>query len=468
MRPLTLKWRLSGLMALALAGVIAAICVIVYQETKELFHKQADQSLVAMAGAADEVLRNCDPSQWSAELSSLLPLGRHANTLVRIWKDDADQSIYTSPGTGVNWKAAIASLRKPREGQSRFFSASLVGQDYRGIWWRTAPDHSVNIVIAQTTKSFESELRDLMGELVWIGLSVVAAMTGIVILLVRIGLRPIHGAARQLTRINADNLAHVALSPQNVPGELTPFLESLRQMLNRLDDAMRRQKAFVADASHELRTPVAVAKSTIQATLADPRSADQYRQSLEETLEDLRRMEHLVAELLLLARLDETTDVRPNQPVQLDQLLAEVVDSFSPTVAQAGGRLVCSLSPVAVGGDYGQLTRLFSNLLDNAWRHGPKGGVIHLTAEVHADQVTVTVKDDGGQIPPEAIGRLFERFFRVDGSRASSTGGAGLGLAIARQIVLRHGGTIQITSQPANGTRVVVTLPLKPSQGKVE
>ncbi|MGA2265376.1 MAG: ATP-binding protein [Phycisphaerae bacterium] len=468
MRPLTLKGRLSGLMALALALVITAFAIIVYQETKELFRKQADQSLTAMAGATDEVLRDSDASQWPAELSSLLPPGRHADILVRIWKDDADQAVYTSPRAAVDWKAAIASLPKPREGQSRFFSTSLGGQSYRGIWWRTASDRSINIMIAQTAKDFESELRELLGDLMWIGAAVIAAMVVVVILLVRIGLRPIHGAACQLVHIDAHNLADVAMAPQNVPGELTPFVESLRQMLNRLDEALRRQKAFIADASHELRTPVAVAKSTIQTTLAESRSADQYRQSLQETLEDLRRMEHLVDELLLLARLDEAADASPGQPVQLDHLLVELADSFSPPVAQSGGRLMCSISPAAVAGDYGQLARLFSNLLDNAWRHGPKGGTIYLTAEVQTDQVVVTVKDDGGHIPPEALSRLFERFFRVDGSRASSTGGAGLGLAIARQIVLRHGGTIQITSQPASGTQVLVTLPLTHIQDEAE
>lgn len=231
---------------------------------------------------------------------------------------------------------------------------------------------------------------------------------------------------------------------------------------------MRRQKAFVADASHELRTPVTVAKSTIQTTLADNRSSDQYRSALEDALEDLRRMEHLVDELLLLARLEETADAPLTQQVPIDPLLAELAEAFGPRVSHSGSKLVCSLSPAVVRGDYGQLVRLFSNLLDNALRHGPKGGTIHLTAEVHSDRVIVGVKDEGGNIPPEAIPNLCERFFRVDGSRASSTGGAGLGLAIAREIVIRHGGAIEITSQPTRGTQVIVTLPLDGAQSGQE
>jgi signal transduction histidine kinase len=171
-------------------------------------------------------------------------------------------------------------------------------------------------------------------------------------------------------------------------------------------------------------------------------------------------MEHLVDELLVLARLDESADTEREQPVQVDQALAELANSFSARVAQSGGTLVCSLSPARVDGGDRQIVRLFSNLLDNALRHGPKGGTIRLTSETPAGRVVIVVQDEGGNIPAESIPRLFERFFRVDGSRASSAGGAGLGLAIAHDIAVRLGGTIEVTSQPASGTRVIVTLPL--------
>jgi two-component system heavy metal sensor histidine kinase CusS len=293
-------------------------------------------------------------------------------------------------------------------------------------------------------------------------------MAAIVVLLVHVGLRPVRLAASHLGDVDARSLPHVNLEPRNVPTELTPFVDALAQMLYRLKEAMGRQKAFIADASHELRTPMTAAKSTIQTTLAARRSAGEYQQSLEETLEDLRRMEHLGDELLLLARIDEATDTPPDQPLEIGHLLAELADSFNARVAQTGGKLVCSLSPAIVAGDDRQIGRLFSNLLDNALRHGPKGGTIHLSSETLAQHVVITVHDDGGNIPAGAIPQLFERFFRVDGSRTSSTGGTGLGLAIAREIVIRHGGTIAITSQPASGTRVIVTLPLAhpPSKAK--
>jgi len=469
MRPLALKWRLSLLMAAALAVSIGIISLIVYIETRELIRKQMDQSLLALARAADDVANDTpDPAGSSARLAVLLPApGRHADMLARIWREDTGQVVHVAPASGIKWDKAISSLSRPADGQNRFFSISLAERDYRGVWLRPAHKHT-SIIIAQATGSVESELHELLGNLVWISACVIAVMAAVAILLVHVGLRPIRLAAGHLRNVDARSLLKADIDSQNVPNELKPFANSLQEMLRRLDDAMRRQKAFIADASHELRTPMTAVKSTIQTTLATRRSPDEYQQSLEEVMEDLRRMEHLVDELLLLARLDETADTPPDQPIQIDHLLSELADSFDAKVAQAGGKLLCSLSPAVVAGDDRQLSRLFSNLLDNALRHGPKGGTIHLTSETTAQHAVVVVQDDGGNIPAEAIPRLFERFFRVDASRASTTGGTGLGLAIARETVIRHGGTIEITSQPDSGTRVIVTLPLSrpPSQPK--
>jgi two-component system heavy metal sensor histidine kinase CusS len=379
--------------------------------------------------------------------------------LVRVWNEGTGQIVNATPASGVDWDSVIAPLPKPVEGQSRVFWTAVNGQDYRCIWLRTAPEPSRNIFIAVTTKGLEGELHDLLVDLLWVGTGMVAIMAVLAVLLVHIGLRPIHWTARQLMGIDASNIADVELGARDVPSELTPFVESLGQMLRRLYEFVRRQKAFIADASHELRTPLTVAKSTVQTALAGVHSAEQYRQSLEETLTDLRRLEHLVDELLLLARIDDTIESPSAREVQIDRLLAELAEAFGPLVSRAGGRLTCSLSPSVVRGDYKQLGRLFTNLLDNALRHGPKEGTIELAAQAQDDQVAVSIRDDGGNIPPETIPRLFERFYRVDRSRNTSTGGAGLGLAIAREIVIRHGGTIKITSDPADGTRVVVMLP---------
>jgi len=460
MRPLALKWRLSLLVAAALAVSIGLICVAAYVETREVFYRQTDQSLLTLARAADDVSNDTDDlAAMSAKLAAVLPApGKHADVVARVWREDTGQVIHVAPAAGIQWDAVLPSLSQPAAGHSRFTSLFFGKHDYRVVWLRPANEH-ISITIAQATGAIQTELRELYGEFVSIGVAAIVTMAALSILLVRVGLSPVRQAARHLRKVDARSLPLMDLQPSGVPGELSPFVDALAQMLHRLQDAMQRQKAFIADASHELRTPLTAAKSTVQTTLAAPRSADEYRQSLEETLEDLRRMEHLVDELLVLARLDESADSEREGPIQVDQVLTEVADSFSATVAQSGGKLVSSLSPARVDGDDRQLARLFSNLLDNALRHGPRGGTIRLTLGIQGGRVVAVVQDEGGNIPAASIPRLFERFFRVDGSRASSAGGAGLGLAIAHDIVVRLGGTIEVTSHPASGTRVIVTLP---------
>jgi len=459
MRPLALTWRLSLLMGLATAISITVICAIVYRETRELYYNQTDRGLAALAQAADEVADTADPATLSARLNVLFPTrSRRATAVVRVW-DEADGSVaHAVPASGIDWDKTLSATSRPGDGKSHIFTFWADGQEYRGIWLRPGGGHR-SIVIAQGTKPVELELRELLRNLLWIGAAVVGAMVGVVVLLVHVGLRPIHVASGRLREIDVRNLAAPGPGPGEVVAELSPFVDSLRQMLERLQGAMRRQKAFIADASHELRTPVTAAKSTIQTTLGLPRSAEEYRQSLAEALEDLRRMEHLVDELLLLARLDDSAAVANHEPVAIDRLLGELAEAFGPRVAESGSKLVCSLAPANVAGDASQLTRMLSNLLDNALRYGPKGGAIHLTTRSSDGRVVIVVKDEGGRIPADAIPRLFERFFRVDGSRTSSTGGTGLGLAIAREIAQRHDGSIEITSDPASGTQVIVTLP---------
>ena len=233
-------------------------------------------------------------------------------------------------------------------------------------------------------------------------------------------------------------------------------------MLERLDSAMRQQKIFIADASHELRTPIAVAKSTLQATLAIPRSPEEYRQALQEATDDLRRMERLVDDLLTLAHLEENPSPMQSRELDLNELLKDVAEAALPRISSAGGRLVCELAPFHFTGDPEQLRRLFANLLDNALRHGPAGGEVRLTLRHQEGMAEILVHDEGGAISPEDLPYLFDRFYRADRSRSQSTGGIGLGLAIAKAIILRHGGAIRIESTVAAGTSVRVFLPDRP------
>ncbi len=232
-------------------------------------------------------------------------------------------------------------------------------------------------------------------------------------------------------------------------------------MLARLDTAIRQQEQFTADAAHDLRTPLAVMKSTLQTLQIRPRTVAEYQESVNDLLRDIDRMERLVQQLLTLARLDAIDTISDPAEIRLDLFLQSVADSFTDRAEQQGARLVFEQSAaLSIRGDETELWQLFSNLLDNALRYGPPNGAVQITSENGSDSwATACVHDEGGTIPPDKLPRLFDRFYRVESSRSEASGGTGLGLAIAREIARRHGGDIAIISDPQGGTSVTVRLP---------
>ena len=271
---------------------------------------------------------------------------------------------------------------------------------------------------------------------------------------------------RALLRMNEDpalviRVFKTAIDDLKMPEELHPFAEALRDMLYRLDRVMQQLRQFTSNAAHELRTPLALAKSTLQTAQLRKRDSFEYEQAITDALKDIARMEHLVEQLLTLARMEETGESIATTEVQLDVLLRELSETLGKKMENTGGKVILDeMEATTIRGNIDALIRLFSNILDNAVRYGPPNGTIRLSLKSESDNfATVYIHDEGGNIPPETLSCLFDRFYRVDQSRSSSTGGVGLGLAIARQIAHRHNGNISITSSPESGTLVSIRLP---------
>ncbi len=221
--------------------------------------------------------------------------------------------------------------------------------------------------------------------------------------------------------------------------------------------AFQRQRRFIADASHELRTPIAVIQANAEALLRKARPSD--REALADIVADAQHMGRLVTDLLTLAEADRGSLEVRRAPLDLYDVLASVARAGRRLAEERGIDFAAEPAHAEVTGDADRLRELFLILVDNAVKYTEPPGRVTLSASSADGHACVTIEDTGIGIPKEHLPRVFERFYRVDKARSRAMGGLGLGLSIARAIADAHGGSIEIASQPGEGTRVRVTLP---------
>ncbi|MEZ6043303.1 MAG: ATP-binding protein, partial [Planctomycetaceae bacterium] len=274
--------------------------------------------------------------------------------------------------------------------------------------------------------------------------------------------QPIAEMAATASGISANRLA-MRIDVARLDAELMPLGGVLNQAFERLQKSFERLTQFTADASHELRTPLAVIQSQIELTLSRPRSAEDYRQTLQTCIASTHRLQSMVDGLLLLARADAERLDLAQQTVDLRIIAEDVCVQLQEKARQLDISLECATpeEPVFVRGDASFLARVPFNLVDNSIQHTPHGGQIHIEVLSAPPHATLTVTDHGPGIPAEHQAHLFDRFYRADVARSRRHGGSGLGLAICKSIVEAHGGTIECQSRVGQGATFVVQLPLR-------
>ncbi|HKJ02486.1 MAG TPA: HAMP domain-containing sensor histidine kinase, partial [Longimicrobiales bacterium] len=232
-----------------------------------------------------------------------------------------------------------------------------------------------------------------------------------------------------------------------------------RRSLGPVDDAFAEMRRFMADAAHELRTPLAVVRGHADVALQRDRTPAEYRDVLSDVVRETTRMGDIVERLLLLARADAGDWPLADEALFLDDVVLDVAHAGGALGAPRGVRVeVGDVAEAPVRGDPGLLRQSLMALVDNAVNHGPDGGVVRLSVEAAGAACSAHVDDDGPGIPPELRSRVFERFYRGDPARGRP-GGAGLGLPIAAWVARLHGGTLTLSAGEGGGTRATLTLP---------
>ncbi len=465
MKSWSLKWKLAVLLSLVLGAVILTLSIVAYLEMEEALQKNIDRALMAMGKGIETILDDEE---------SLEEIGKEIQTITgspligkniryRIWeeKKEGNQFQYGPVIDGVGPLLQSPLPAAPPQPESQVFY-NMEQYPYRVLWMRhRAKGRDLHVLVALSNRYTYHEMEEYLTLLILLGGSVVAGSLMLMLCVILWAFRPIAQASERLQTITYNNLEEEHFKDIRVPKELEPFLDSLRQMLARLHKAMHQQKQFTDDASHELRTPLSLAKSTLQTVRRKPRSEKEYTEAIDETLQDIERMEKLTSQLLDLARLDHSGKNKNLVKLQLPVVLEKAIVLFTKSPNPREERIHHGEFPEAwVKGNPDMLEQLFYNLIDNALKYGPPDGTVQIAISGDDSAFwTIAIHDEGGNIPSETLGLVFDRFYRVDSSRAQAGGGTGLGMAIAQEIARHHGGTIEIQSEPALGTKVSVHLP---------
>jgi two-component system heavy metal sensor histidine kinase CusS len=271
------------------------------------------------------------------------------------------------------------------------------------------------------------------------------------------GLKPLRTIAASTGEITAQRL-HQHLDAGEVPQELRELVQALNAMLDRLDHAFERLSRFSADLAHELRTPITNLMGEAEVVLAKERPAEEYRQVLESSMEEFRRLSRLISRMLFLARAEDPSATIQPVPILADYLLAEVLAFFEAVADEQGVTLTGEASGTLLG-DTDLLRQALANLISNALEATPKGGTITVKVQEHQGSVDLEVSDTGRGIPPEELPHLLDRFYRTQEAFTRKSPGTGLGLAIVQSIARLHGGEVQLRSKLGAGTTARLHFP---------
>ena len=464
---LSLRARLLlGVVALAAVGLVAAN-VATYSTLSSYLLDRTDSTLDQTA----QTLRRPGPG---GGIRSAPP-----GTFVQVRSLDGDTVVATFsgatlPGASVPAPNLPDAVRPPALNRTteavRYFTVGGAhgGPEYR-VRASIAQGDEAMLLVASSLRDVNSTLNRLLAIELVVTALVLAAIAGLGLWLVRLGLRPLDAIGQTASAIAAGDLSR-RVERAEERTEVGRLGLALNSMLARIESSFRAQEAserklrrFVADASHELRTPLSAVRA--YAELYDRGAAerpDDLERSMKGISRESERMSVLVEDLLLLARLD---DGRPleRERVELDEVVGEAVETAQAVDPDRAIEL--HAEPATVLGDRVRLRQIVDNLLANVRAHTPPGTPASVSVTRRNGSAEIAVTDAGPGLDEEHLEHLFERFYRADPSRARASGGVGLGLAIVAAVAEAHGGTASASSRPGEGTTIAIALPLARDAG---
>lgn len=279
-----------------------------------------------------------------------------------------------------------------------------------------------------------------------------------------IAIQPVNSVAHAAQNVTGSNIT-VQIPLRGAGDELDHLIDSFNQMTERLHQSFEQIRRFSTDVSHELRTPITAIRGQLEVALFTAETPEQYREAIINAMEDIEKLSSIVRALLLLSQAESGQLVLQKAPLDLADVVTDLVDQFQIPAEEKDVRLTSSIEPCApVEADRTQIERLLSNLLSNAVKYTPKGGSVRVVVGPARETgwTKLSVEDTGVGIPAENLPHIFDRFYRVRNAQTNTIQGLGLGLSFVAWIVEAHGGRIDVASNSGEGTRFTVLLPSCP------
>ena len=460
--PRSIRAQLTLWYLLMLAAALVTFAALVLVARKRTLDREADAdieiALQRLAGVLQPKLLE------TIDLGDALADDRGLDDTPFLVREPGGRLIFRSPSfPPLGAPAEAATIDAARTGEPIVTVVDRDGAEYRLATVAIPRTGTMSVVIqfAAPTEPVRAALEQLVfAMLLWLA-SVLGAASYGGRFIARRALKPVDAIVARVRAIEAADMRD-RLDVHAGSEELDRLVETLNGMLERLSTSMHGARRFAADASHELQTPIAAMRAALDACLTDEGGhVDSFHAVADDLVVDLERLSALVRDLRLLALADAGHLIHQVEPVDLGELVVECAEVVrAATDSKPLTITVDVVGAVTVPANALHLRRALFNLLHNAVRYSPDGSAVSVTVRTSGDEALVEIVDRGCGIAPADLPHIFDRFYRADKARARETGGSGLGLSIADQIVRSHGGRIDVTSAVDRGSSFVVILPI--------